>query len=514
MKPYLQKAKVEIFMRLFFYLLYTAFIAALPYIIKNMIDSSFAHGYYDVLRWSAMFAGCICLGMLSQYITQRSAWKLDRKIYISLKKDLFRSVIRKNYKDFHRKDIGEYSSVFDNDISACGEYVEYLMEICEACIGLVIYATYIFMLDYKIALVIYAVAVIALFLPKVTASRLSGKKQLLLADTGRYLSKVMDLLKGYTSFDRDTYKNISDRHESSLEHMENSRFSFGSYKTFTNVFNGSVMYGIHLSVFIILAILLYQRNITAGIAAATIAYIQDFMFPLRTMVDSVSYLNSVKETKDAVLSEIHGAAEIVREVSSMKSSISVQQVGYDYERYSFPSFSYVFKKGLKYAITGESGKGKSTILKILVGNLIPSRGTVSMDGKVMDYESRYHNIAYISQESHIFAESFLDNVTVFGSFSETTEIREILTGVRKEYLYNCQDCSLLSGGEKQIISIIRALVTKRDVIVLDEPFSAMDSEMEFTVCQLLKSMEDKTVIMVTHSESKQLLGLFDEVVCL
>lgn len=81
MKRYFNVVKFEIFGRLLFHIIYMAAIAALPYIIKSMIDCGFKNGIYDVIKWTIIFVIAIILGMISQYISQLCSWKLDKKFY-------------------------------------------------------------------------------------------------------------------------------------------------------------------------------------------------------------------------------------------------------------------------------------------------------------------------------------------------------------------------------------------------------------------------------------------------
>ncbi len=152
----------------------------------------------DVVKWTSLFVGAIIIGMIAQYISQRSAWKLDEKFYKCIRRDYFNEIISKTSDEFEKKTIGQYSSELNNNIEGCEEYIEYCMEICESIIGLVVYAVYILMLDIRIAIIIYIAAIATLFLPRVTGKKLSNKKQTLLANTGEYTNKVMDLLKGFS----------------------------------------------------------------------------------------------------------------------------------------------------------------------------------------------------------------------------------------------------------------------------------------------------------------------------
>ncbi len=82
-------------MRLCFHILYMCAIAALPYIIKNMVDCKFENGIYDVIKWIIIFAAFVLMGMGAQYVTQRSAWKLDKKFYERIRQEYFLAIIKK-----------------------------------------------------------------------------------------------------------------------------------------------------------------------------------------------------------------------------------------------------------------------------------------------------------------------------------------------------------------------------------------------------------------------------------
>ena len=70
----------------------------------------------------------------------------------------------------------------------------------------------------------------------------------------------------------------------------------------------------------------------------------------------------------------------------------------------------------------------------------------------------------------------------------------------------------LSGGEKQLVNYLRAILSGKEILLLDEPFSAMDKNMEKYVCSKLLEMEDKTIIMITHNVEKDFLDNFDDII--
>ncbi len=158
------------------------------------------------------------------------------------------------------------------------------------------------------------------------------------------------------------------------------------------------------------------------------------------------------------------------------------------------NLSFNFENGKKYAIMGESGSGKTTIFNVISGLLKPQNGDVLKDENC--------KVAYVFQEPRLF-----DWLTVLENVSIATELeksegeelaKKLLTDLGLEdsfYHYPTE----LSGGMKQRVSIARAIAYEPNVILLDEPFKALDSETKKHVANYLFDFcKDKTVIMVTH----------------
>ncbi|WP_459541917.1 ABC transporter ATP-binding protein, partial [Parvimonas micra] len=286
------------------------------------------------------------------------------------------------------------------------------------------------------------------------------------------------------------------------------------FKTFVNVLDGIVMYMINISSFGIMAFLLYKGEITAGIATATIAYIQDFMFPLRTVIDAISLRKSVEIVMKNVLLEISENKNLELENVKFTNNIKCDNVSFKYDDYIIKNFSYTFEKNKKYAIIGESGKGKSTLLNLINGNLSCTDGRITIDDREVSYRFCNQLIMYLTQKSHIFSENFWDNVSIFDSFDKTVLERDnrYIPQNKVDILLKSKNNNELSGGEKQLVNYLRAILSGKEILLLDEPFSAMDKNMEKYVCSKLLEMEDKTIIMITHNVEKDFLDKFDNII--
>jgi ATP-binding cassette subfamily B protein len=189
--------------------------------------------------------------------------------------------------------------------------------------------------------------------------------------------------------------------------------------------------------------------------------------------------------------------------------------GYNEERKILDSFSMSVEKGTSVAITGPSGRGKSTLAKILLGFYKPEEGKISIDGKAlgdMSLEELRNLIAYVPQEPYIYNVSIKDNIA-YGKENATEE--EIIAAAKAA---NAHDFIMsqengygniagerggkLSGGEKQRIAIARAILKNAPILLLDEATSALDNESERLVQEAIDNlMKNRTTIMIAHRPS-------------
>ena len=172
------------------------------------------------------------------------------------------------------------------------------------------------------------------------------------------------------------------------------------------------------------------------------------------------------------------------------------------------------------AVVGPSGCGKSTLLNLICGLLHAESGTILMNGKLLNKDSA--RIGYMLQKDHL-----LEWRSIYRNVLLGLEIQGELTKDNLSYvdemlkLYELDKFrdsrpSQLSGGMRQRAALIRTLALKPDLLLLDEPFSALDYQTRLTVCddiyEIIKK-EEKTAILVTHDLSEA-ISMADEVLVL
>ncbi len=155
------------------------------------------------------------------------------------------------------------------------------------------------------------------------------------------------------------------------------------------------------------------------------------------------------------------------------------------------------------------------MLKLIMQYYKPASGEILLDGKPISELDTSVCISYVDQNEYIFQAGLEDNVTVYGSYPSIR--KQILDRywIRKQDNAGESDCQKMSGGEKQIIAFLRVVARDASIIIMDEPFSAMDAENTEKIQDYLlrsKEMSGKTVILITHDISAETLAKYDCIV--
>lgn len=209
----------------------------------------------------------------------------------------------------------------------------------------------------------------------------------------------------------------------------------------------------------------------------------------------------------------------------MNSKLEVKHLTYSYhslegETLALSNISFDVKNGEFIAIVGPSGCGKSTLLSLLCGLLEPEEGTILIDG--IPRSDSEIQIGYMLQKDHLFEwRSILSNVSL------GLEIQNRLGKQEKELLHQMLSTyglsqfeqakpSELSGGMRQRAALIRTMALQPDILLLDEPFSALDYQTRLAVCDDISSIiknSGKTAILITHDLSEA-ISVADRIIIL
>lgn len=201
-----------------------------------------------------------------------------------------------------------------------------------------------------------------------------------------------------------------------------------------------------------------------------------------------------------------------------KKELTFKKLSYGYgdkKNLIINNLDLTIKKGDKVALIGNSGIGKSTFVDVLCGLLSPVKGDIKIDGKSLLNKSSFNLISYAPQTPFLFDDTLYYNVTLdhkindkkLKKFDEILHICELtdfhLSNKRKSKNYTLGDKGVkISGGQKQRVGLARSLYSINEILILDEPTSSLELNLEKKIIlKILKNFANKTIIAITHKES-------------
>ncbi|HEY3426556.1 MAG TPA: ABC transporter ATP-binding protein [Negativicutes bacterium] len=260
-------------------------------------------------------------------------------------------------------------------------------------------------------------------------------------------------------------------------------------------------------------------TINGAMAIPTMLMMTIFSFVIFGHIETVNNAAHILEMIDATLDKLAGIAnaEFIdkdsKDVELSAYDIQFQNVTFAYEKQAvLKNVSFTIPENTTTAIIGPSGSGKSTICSLIARFYDVANGSVAVGGvdvKVMTCDSLLKNISMVFQKVYLFHDTVLNNIR-FGKPEATAE--EIVEAAKKacchDFIMSLPDeyetvigdaGSTLSGGEKQRISIARAMLKNAPIVILDEATASVDPENEHTIQKAISALvHGKTIIIIAH----------------
>jgi ABC-type multidrug transport system fused ATPase/permease subunit len=197
------------------------------------------------------------------------------------------------------------------------------------------------------------------------------------------------------------------------------------------------------------------------------------------------------------------------------SSLGFENIYFDFSGKSIlTSFSLTLGKGDMVGISGVSGRGKTTLVNLLLGFLSADKGNISINGQIADTETRkkfWKRISYVKQQHFFLHGSAAENITFEEAHYDRKKLHEILAFTGVDQIIHLFPDGLntiitengknISGGQRQRLILARALYKDFDLLILDEPFSELDKAAETELLKQLRILANagKIILLITHN---------------
>ena len=339
----------------------------------------------------------------------------------------------------------------------------------------------------------------------------------------------------------------------STGNLMNEVFSYKNFiKTYTNKFHDNLLclnkstlvnsvFNILLFVFLnSVSVYLYIRKelrFTYLIAIfITIIYYLPCLVTVNLAMPEVIHYYGTLSSADKFIQDLYNVEKNkLKENNELKTSLEIQSgnivinnLNFGYKKNDkllFNKFYLTIKNNERVAIVGSSGNGKSSLIKIVMGYYKVPNGTIYIDNTdINNYNLNdlRKQISYVNQNNKLFNKTLLENIQYGNNLSR----EEIVALCKKIDVYNVfknlkdgldtdvgVEGNNLSGGQRQLVHILRCICKKNKIVILDEPTSAIDKENKKNIIKAINELSKNcTLILITHDET--ILNLVDRVIIL
>lgn len=390
-------------------------------------------------------------------------------------------------------------------------------------IGASIYLLYI---NKIIFLIIVVCSVLPLIIPQIFNKKNQKLRMDSIGENEQFIAKSKEITDGFETIKSFGIENkIIYLFEKLNKTNQKKLFLANRFNVFHMAFSIFIsMLGI-VSALVTATYLSSKGLITAGEIGAIIQLSNYIVDPVTTIPANVISIKSVEmEMKriDKMIAKNNTNSK-EHEKFKLDNQISIKDLSFKYgDNEVLKGISLDLEKGKKYAIVGESGSGKSTLANILLRRLDYENGSVKFDDtelKCIDEDDFYSNISLVSQNVFLFNDTLKNNVCLYNDYSQSDFERSIekskLNSViedleEKENTVLGEYGTSLSGGEKQRVSISRALIKNSSFVIMDEATSSLDIKTARAIENTLLSL-NQTVLVITHRIDESILKKYDKI---
>ena len=487
---------------------------------KGVIDAAIAGSKSDFIqacvKQAAVIVGILTCSILNRHLNERIHANLDK----DWKKELLHRILHSDYRAASAYHSGELINRLNNDVRILDDgIVGLLPRLCSMITKLLVAFAVLTSLTPLFAILLLGAGLAVVLITAVLRRKLKSLHKKVSESDGKVSSILQETLEKLLVVQA---MDISSEMERRVGIRLEERFDlYRKRKNVSLVANSCVSIMFYVAGF---AALVWC---SAGILAGTITY-----GTLTAVTQLVNQLQSPIVGLSGLLPQyiaMTAAAERLQELDNLPATpecikedpsilytemqeISGADLCFTYDRDSILDHAeFTLEKGKFYAITGPSGTGKSTLLKLMLGIYAPDDGTIAIvtdKSRIPLDRSTRRMFAYVPQGNLLFSGTIRENLLVIKPDASVEEVEQAAYASAMDlFLHQLPkglDTQLgeagagLSEGQAQRLAIARAVLGGAPILLLDECTSALDTKTEALVLQRLHDLEDKTCIAVTH----------------
>lgn len=409
--------------------------------------------------------------------------------------------------------LGDIISRINGDLNALvGQVNTFMTWQLSGAVTFLVYMTACFLINVKLTLIGFAIVPVLAVFQFLTGKPIARLGQKRSAAEGEANGLFMDMVGGLSLIKIfKAQKELSDKYDRQVAKTVSANVKSFALEFIMNPLQVLMGYLPNIIILIMGSHMVLQGEITIGmlfsyilLSAGALDVVSGLSWQVRNIYDTIGISKRIFEIWDIEEEKNTGT------LCEKKDNIPVrfEKVGFGYyeEQPVLTDISFTVPEGKHVAIVGASGSGKSTVMKLLSGFYEKNRGEICIFGNKLedwDKESLREHMSYVGQDTYLFPGSIYDNVAVAAQNAEKQQVLDVIgaVGLDKLDLYTPvgERGVMLSGGQRQRVAVARALLKKADILLLDEPTAALDTESEYYVKAAVdRFASGRTCITIAH----------------
>ena len=527
---YLNEYKIKIGFAFLCVIVSTASNLAGSYMLRPIINGLVAEGVsaeekiVTLLTNVGIMAVIYLFGVLANYLQQRTMINVSQNALFNLRKELFSKMQKLPIRFFDTRSTGEVMSRYTNDVDTIGEMLNStIVQIFQGSIQLL--GTLALMIYTNIFLTI--VTVVTTPLMALVGGAIAKKsraffkeQQSALGTVNGYVEETVtgqNVVKVFCHEDK-IVEGFTERNEKLRSAQIKAQFIGGMMGPVMNAM-GQISYTLTATVGALLCLTTGITHLDVGGLSVFVNYSRQFARPINELSMQMTVIMSalagaerVFEVMDAP-NEYDGLEGDI-ELKNVRGDVVIDDVtfGYNPDKTILKNVSVYAHPGQKIALVGSTGAGKTTIMNLITRFYDVNSGTITIDGipiRNITKDSLRENIAMVLQDTHLFTGTVMENIR-YGRLDATDAevMRAAKTASAHSFIKHLPlgyetvlsgDGSNLSQGQRQLLNIARASLSKAPILILDEATSSVDTRTEQEINRGMDAlMEDRTTFVIAH----------------
>lgn len=499
----------------------------IAFVYQSLANSATQGDLSHFMRLSLLAVGYFVVEAVSDFLPRKTASLLIQTIVESLRNDLTSHYLRESILANQQQKSARRIGHLTNDLDLIETiYLDRLVFSVQV-IGVFIFAVLgAFILNGMFATIMIALALVPFLSPFFSKWMLANKREQWQTQKNRYL-KQFEEFSSHLAFIKLSHASQSfTRRLKGSNQVTKERaidFQVSQGLTITIIYAlGNIVYS---GTWIVGGYFILMNRITLPEVIAMTTLMGTIAGPIQAFSNCYTEITASQPIVTKILALVKPPSKPLNQpqvVLESLGNIHLNQVAFGYQALLFKDLNLIFEKGQRYGITGSSGSGKSTLLDLLLGIREPTTGEIYFgkeELKGINKASLYAKVAYIPQKTAIFEGSIRENISLFQEADDekmSQALKEV--GLEKYALageaglnYQLSAETQLSGGEERRLDIARGLYGEAELLIFDEPTSGVDKLNESLIANIISKIENKIIIVVTHSDNAEFLAMFHHV---